>query len=112
VPTENAKKGCSSCVGALLLVLVSTVLIDVDVEVRGIGVVCAGGVGIMDVDPTHVEVDLCGLGIGDVEKTLGTVDVAGCVMGIWLVEFSMPQASGATKNARPSKFWRSTKAAS
>ena len=108
MPTENCKKGCSVCVGALLLVLVSTVLIDVDVEVRGMGVVDAGGVGSMDVDPTHVEVE----GIGDVEKTLDIVDVADWVVGIWLVEFSIPQASGATKNARPSKFWRSTKAAS
>jgi hypothetical protein len=98
VPTENSKKGCSSCARALLVVLVSTVLIDVDVEVRGMGVVGVGGVGIMDVEPTHAEVDV--------------VDVGDCVMGIWLVEFSMPQSNGATKNARLSKFCRPIKAAS
>lgn len=105
------------CVGALLLVLVSVVPIEADVEVRGMGVVDVDveggrgiadeddrGMGIVDDDPTHVDVDRCGLGIEDVVKTLDVVDVGDCVMGIWLVEFCMAQSSEATKNARLSKF--------
>lgn len=125
MPTANLKKGCSSCAGALLLVLVSVFPVDVNVEVCGMGVVdfdvevstgiteeddC--GVGIVDVDTTHVDVDHCGLGIEDVEKTFGDVDVGDCVVGIWLVEFGIAQSSGATKNARLSKFSLLTNAAS